>query len=197
MIALKNILVATDFEDAAETALTYGRTIAQTFGATLHLLHVTDDVRVAATAAEFYVPFDPTLQAEVDEAARIRLESLVIDSEGRGPRTKTAIRTSHVPAAVVVEYARESNIDLIVMGTHGRKALAHLLMGSVAERVVRTAPCPVLTVHHPEHEFVVPDALAAVAPRVGARSPTACSHTDAAWDVTGRLVGMLGFTAAR
>ena len=49
------------------------------------------------------------------------------------------------------------------MGTHGRGAMAHLLMGSVAERVVRTAPCPVLTVRHPEHEFVVPDALVAVA----------------------------------
>jgi nucleotide-binding universal stress UspA family protein len=162
MIALKNILVATDFEEAADAALTYGRTLAHAFGATLHVLHVTDDVRLAATGAEFYVPLDPTLQAEVDEAARIRLASLVIDSDGSGPRTKTAIGTSRAPAPVIVEYARANGIDLIVMGTHGRKALAHLLMGSVAERVVRTAPCPVLTVHHPEHEFVLPDILATV-----------------------------------
>jgi hypothetical protein len=63
----------------------------------------------------------------------------------------------------IVEYAEQERIDLIVTGTHGRGAVAHLLMGSVAERVVRTAPCPVLTVRHPEHESVVPDALVAVA----------------------------------
>ena len=66
-------------------------------------------------------------------------------------------------AEAIVEYAKEYNVDIIVMGTHGRGGFAHLLMGSVAERVVRTAPCPVLTVRHPEHEFIVPDALVAVA----------------------------------
>ena len=66
-------------------------------------------------------------------------------------------------AETIVQYAKDHAIDLIVMGTHGRRALEHLLMGSVAERVVRTAPCPVLTVRHPEREFVVPDALVAVA----------------------------------
>ena len=71
--------------------------------------------------------------------------------------------TSNAPAVAIVDYARRERIDLIVTGTHGRGAVAHLLMGSVAERVVRTAPCPVLTVRHPEHEFVVPDALVAVA----------------------------------
>ena len=59
--------------------------------------------------------------------------------------------------------AHASGVDLIVMGTHGRSGVAHLLMGSVAERVVQTAPCPVLTVRHPEHEFILPDALFAVA----------------------------------
>ena len=63
----------------------------------------------------------------------------------------------------IVEYARVEDIDLIVIGTHGRGALAHLVMGSVAERVVRFAPCPVLTVRHPEREFARPDTLAAVA----------------------------------
>ena len=75
--------------------------------------------------------------------------------------------TAISPAAAIVDYARREQIDLIVMGTHGRGGVAHLLMGSVAERVVRTAPCPVLTVRHPEHEFVLPDAL--VARREGLR----------------------------
>jgi len=71
--------------------------------------------------------------------------------------------TSNSPSAAIVTYARDASIDLIVMGTHGRGAIAQILMGSVAERVVRIAPCPVLTVRHPEHEFVLPDALVAVA----------------------------------
>ena len=65
------------------------------------------------------------------------------------------IRKSDAPADEIVKYAQEENIDLIVMGTHGRPGLAHLLMGSVAEKVVRTAPCPVLTLRHPEREVVV------------------------------------------
>ncbi len=75
---------------------------------------------------------------------------------------RTVIRTSNSPASAIVAYARDANVDLIVMGTHGRGAMAHLVTGSVAERGVRTAPCPVLTVRHPEHEFVLPDALVAV-----------------------------------
>lgn len=70
---------------------------------------------------------------------------------------------SNSPALTIVDYAMGHRIDLIVMGTHGRGALAHMVMGSVAERVVRLAPCPVLTVRHPEHEFVRPDALVPVA----------------------------------
>ena len=71
--------------------------------------------------------------------------------------------TSNAPAAAIVDYAKDKRIDLIVAGTHGRGGVARLLLGSVTERVVRTAPCPVLTVRHPEHEFVIPDALVAVA----------------------------------
>ena len=58
------------------------------------------------------------------------------------------------PVREIVSYAAETNADLVVLGTHGRGPVAHMLMGSVAERVVRTAPCPVLTVRHPQHEFV-------------------------------------------
>jgi nucleotide-binding universal stress UspA family protein len=60
------------------------------------------------------------------------------------------------PFLEIIRYAKEKNIDLIVLGTHGRSGLAHVMLGSVAERVVRIAPCPVLTVRHPEHEFVMP-----------------------------------------
>jgi nucleotide-binding universal stress UspA family protein len=75
---------------------------------------------------------------------------------------KPVLVTSSTPAGAIVEYARQSNADLILMGTHGRGAVAHFLMGSVAERVVRVAPCPVLTMRHSEREFLWPDALVAV-----------------------------------
>jgi nucleotide-binding universal stress UspA family protein len=155
MIALNKVLVATDFGEAADSALSYGRALARSFGAELHLLHVTDDVRLTAGVAEFYVPVDANLQAQIEDAAKARLADLAIDNDG--PKCRIAVLTSATPAPAIVEYARAQQIDLIVMGTRGRGALAHLLLGSVAERVVRTAPCPVLTLHHPEHEFVTPD----------------------------------------
>ena len=101
----------------------------------------------------------PDLQREVDEAARNQLDELILGSDGSGPAERSVIVMSSTPALAIVEYAKDHAIDLIVMGTHGRGPLAHLMMGSVAERVVRLAPCPVLTVRHPEHEFVHPDAL--------------------------------------
>jgi len=70
------------------------------------------------------------------------------------------------PATEIVHYAEEEDIDLIVMGTHGRGFMSHMVMGSVAEKVVRTAPCPVLTVRNANHGFVIPDAL----PRSAAKS---------------------------
>jgi nucleotide-binding universal stress UspA family protein len=162
MISPKNILVATDFSEASDAALLYGRSLAGAFGATLHVLHVTQDVYLQSLGSEAFVPSVPSLQQQVDEAARKQLANLVIDSDGSGPCTRTVIRSAYSPAQAIVLYAKNENIDLIVIGTHGLGAIGHLLMGSVAERVVRTAPCPVLTVRHPEHEFIVPDTLATV-----------------------------------
>jgi nucleotide-binding universal stress UspA family protein len=163
LIALKNVLVATDFGEAADAALTYGRTLAGAFGATLHVLHVVDTVSFTTLGAEAYASMTPDLQEQVEEAARTQLDERVMDSDGSGPPTRKALRRAQVPAAAITQYATDERIDLIVMGTRGRRGVAHLLMGSVAERVVRTASCPVLTVHHPEHEFVTPDALISVA----------------------------------
>jgi universal stress protein A len=163
MIAIENILIPTDFEEAADTALTYGRALAERFGATLHVLHVPENICLSAFAAENYAALYPQIQRDVENAARARLAELVIDSDHSGPKTRAVVLTSNAPALTIVDYAKDHRVDLIVMGTHGRGALAHLIMGSVAERVVRLAPCPVLTVRHPEHEFVRPDSLVAVA----------------------------------
>ncbi len=162
MITLKNILVAVDFSEPSDAALMYGRELAGRFGATLHVLHAVGDIAIGAFAAENFAALAPELQQQIEDGARRRLDGLVVDSDKSGPAAVKVIVTSSSPALSIVDYARDHNIDIIVIGTHGRGALAHLMMGSVAERVVRLAPCPVLTVHHPEREFVRPATVQAV-----------------------------------
>jgi nucleotide-binding universal stress UspA family protein len=161
MIALKNILVATDFGEQSDAALTYGRDLARTFDARLHVLHVVENL-VVRFANEASSAFLPELQTQLEEDARKRIEALVTNEDKATLHATCTVITSMGIAEAIVQYAKDHATDLIVVGTHGRRALEHLLMGSVAERVVRTAPCPVLTVRHPEREFVVPDALVAV-----------------------------------
>ena len=163
MITLKNVLVAIDFGEASETALAYGRELARMAGATLHVLHVVENVIAGAVGVEGYVTDFASLQREVEESARKQLDSMVTDEDRRTLAAKTVTKTSNSPALSIVSYARDAHIDLIIVGTHGRGGMAHLFMGSVAERVVRAAPCPVLTVRNPEHGFVLPDALQVVA----------------------------------
>jgi nucleotide-binding universal stress UspA family protein len=90
--------------------------------------------------------------AEWEAQARTRLTEIVPATAAA--KTIVATRVGS-PYTEIVRYAAQHRIDLIVLGTHGRGPLGHLLLGSVAERVVRTAPCPVLTVRHPQREFVV------------------------------------------
>ena len=163
MITLKRVLVATDFGEAADAALLYGRELARTFGASLDVLHVADNVFAHAVGVEGFVTTYPAVQSDIEDAARAQLDRLVSDEDRATLGARAVLRVSATPAIEIVRYAKDAGADLIVIGTHGRGAVAHLLMGSVAERVVRTAPCPVLTVRHPEHDFVLPDALVAVA----------------------------------
>jgi nucleotide-binding universal stress UspA family protein len=163
MITLKNILVATDFSEPSDAALTYGRALARNFGATLHVVHVVGNVPTLVCGAEAYAVSMPELQQELEDSARQQLAAILVDNDLPPMLVRQLVITSNAPAAAIVDYATRERIDLIVTGTQGRGGVAHLLMGSVAERVVRTAPCPVLTVRHPEHEFVVPDTLVVAA----------------------------------
>jgi nucleotide-binding universal stress UspA family protein len=162
MITLKNILVATDFSEPSKAALTYGRALAGNFGATLHVVHVVGNVPMVVYGAEAYAASMPDLQQEIEDSGRAQLADLLKEDPQAVPMQSLVI-TSDAPAMAIVDYAAREKIDLIITGTHGRGGVAHLVMGSVAERVVRTAPCPVLTVRHPEHEFVIPDVYATVA----------------------------------
>ena len=162
MMALKKVLVATDFEPASESALRYGRVLARSFGAELHVLHIVENLLAHAVDVYSYASDAPGAQRDLEHDARARTEALLDDDDRRELRAVAVTKTSNGPADAILDYARENGIDLILMGSHGRGAVARFLMGSVAERVVRMAPCPVLTVRHPEHDFVFPDALIAL-----------------------------------
>jgi nucleotide-binding universal stress UspA family protein len=158
MVVLKNVLVATDFGEAANLAMAYGRELVRTFNARLHVLHVVENVMLRYSAE---VPFTvlPELQSDLEVAARTQLDQAVTADDRASFEVIPEIQTAASVPVAIAEYARAQKIDLIVMGTHGRGGVQHLLMGSVAERVVRTAPCPVLTVRTPERDFLAPDAL--------------------------------------
>jgi nucleotide-binding universal stress UspA family protein len=154
--AIRRILVPTDFSATADAALDYARLLAGRFGAALQLLHVLDDPFVTeGLAAEAYMTEAPVLRSALLRDAQDRLGHRVaplpgvseIEGTPRASRVDAEVLFGH-GAKTIAEYAAEREADLIVMGTHGRTGVAHLLLGSVAERVVRHAPCPVLTVKH-------------------------------------------------
>jgi len=152
---ISRILVPTDFSAASDAALAFARTVASTFGASLHLLHVFEDPIVPAGIVEAYAPLPTELRAALVEDARTQLATRVSDEDRLHFRATTEI-VSGSSAMAIVEYAQDHHNDLIVMGTHGRTGVSHLLLGSVAERVVRLAPCPVLTVRADKVVFKQP-----------------------------------------
>jgi universal stress protein A len=140
------ILVPTDFSETADEALAYAKTLAGCFGASLHLLHVFRDPHAPAMyVPEVYVSVpDATRERALDDARARMAERLGPDEETYFHGTRAIV--TGLTANQIVKYAADHGVELIVMGTHGRRGVAHLLLGSVAEHVVRTAPCPVLTV---------------------------------------------------
>jgi nucleotide-binding universal stress UspA family protein len=160
MISLQKILVATDFSDPSNAALGYGRELARTFGATLTVVHVVDDLMSRNYGIDGgMVLSDPALQRQLEADARRQVDNAVRREPFALLNASGLVLVSNSPSTAIVQCAHQCGSDLIVMGTHGRSGFAHLLMGSVAERVVQTAPCPVLTVRNPQPEFVVPDAV--------------------------------------
>jgi len=179
MIKMQKILCPVDFSECSDHALQYAIALAQTFKAELHLIYVLEPVTYGpATGATTITGATPAtgattatgglgglgggldgLGAEFLEEVRISSTNALTDLAKRARKQhapiveRIMIGTSFVE---IVKYARDQDVDLIVMGTHGRTGLPHVLIGSCAERVVRKAPCPVLTVKHPSHDFVMP-----------------------------------------
>ena len=140
------ILVPTDFSPQSAAALATAKELAARFAASIHLLHVLEDPYATASfAAEVYGYIPPGLKESWQRAAEKQMLAVFPATERELFRATSDVAFG-APARTIVEYAEADGFDLIVMGTHGRGGVAHLLLGSVAERVVRTAGCPVLTV---------------------------------------------------
>ena len=149
MTAVRNVLVAFDFGEAADAVLAYGRAFARSFGATLHVLHVNENIFMRAVVG------DPrSMQANALERVKERVKERITDDDRRSLRVRVVGEASDNVAQTVVDYARAEHIDFIVTGTHGRTGVGRAVLGSVAEHIVRTAPCPVLTVRQHERDFV-------------------------------------------
>jgi nucleotide-binding universal stress UspA family protein len=152
MIDLRRILVPIDFSKYSQNALTYAVALAEKFDAELYLLHVVQNL--AVFFPDILAVSAPSTE-ELNQSVRRALDRVIQESRMGNLKVHTEVRQG-TPFYEIINYAQENTIDLIVMGTHGRTGLVHVLMGSVTEKVVRKSPCPVLTVRHPEHEFVHP-----------------------------------------
>lgn len=136
MCPIQTILVPVDFSEHSSRALEYAAQLARRFGAALHVIHVMHmpaDVRITGT-------WWSTLRGQALEALRALVEGM----DTTGLKVESHIAEGH-PSESIVELATKLGADLIVMGSHGRTGIAHVLLGSVAERTIRNAPCPVIT----------------------------------------------------
>ncbi|MFO7905479.1 MAG: universal stress protein [Planctomycetota bacterium] len=150
MITLDRILVPTDFSEGSEQARAYACELASRFTVEIHLLHV-----VPPTSFPSYVAPIPDHFFHLEESARQELEQWDDPALENASNVVRSVSMG-TPFVDIVRYAREKEVDLIVIGTHGRSGLSHALIGSVTEKVVRKAECPVLSVRPKGHQFVKP-----------------------------------------
>jgi len=145
MFTIKRMLVPTDFSATSDLALEYAVDIAVRYGASIHLLHVLEDPAFTTGYPDGFFAELPALRVQMTEEAERRLKALATDCAKANAVATVKVVVGR-PAKAIAQEATERGSDLVVMGTHGRSGFAHLVLGSVAERVVRIAPCPVLTV---------------------------------------------------
>jgi len=145
MKQIKKILFPIDFASHFESLLPWVSTFARKFDATVYVLFVAQDL---ANFTTFYVPHGniQTFQQEAMESARKRMAAAVEEHFKGFPKLETRVESGPA-AAKILELAKKEKIDLIIMGAHGRKGLDRAIFGSVADKVVQGAPCPVLTIH--------------------------------------------------
>jgi nucleotide-binding universal stress UspA family protein len=155
MTQINKILFPTDFSPCANQAMDHALYLANRYGATLHMLHAIvlheDDPH---NAAAHFADIDE-IQQRLQDLARIEMKAAVMERNAVNADVVMQQRRGISAADVILEYSGQEGIDLIVMGTHGRRGLGHLFLGSVTEQVVRCAPCPVLTLRERESPHAV------------------------------------------
>jgi nucleotide-binding universal stress UspA family protein len=145
VLEIHQVLAPTDFSRHAEAAVRFACGLAQRLGADLHLLHVLPDVVPVGPDPMLAPSLPPEYYSETENQSLEALGKVVNPAWGCPTNVQTAVRWGGAVEGIV-GYATDMNIDLIVIATHGRTGLSHALLGSVAERIVREAPCPVLTI---------------------------------------------------
>ena len=152
MISLKKILCPIDHSDCSKEALKYAVSFAMKEEAKLLLLHIIDirSFNEELDAISKQIPDEETF-----EQLRVKLLDCIPEAI-RDDMDVEAIVIQGIPFVEIISTAKEKEIDMIVIGSHGRTGISHMMLGSVSEKVVRKAPCPVLTVRQPGHEFVMP-----------------------------------------
>ena len=157
MLKLKKILYPTDFSEYSFAALPFAVGLTQQNDAELYCLHVVEIPRQEYLLGDYMVALEvPHVPKDkIIRTARARLEKFVVENLSELNKITPRVLNG-TPFVEIIRYAKDQFIDLIVIGTHGHSALAAMLLGSVAEKVVRKAPCPVLTVRDPRHKFEAP-----------------------------------------
>ncbi len=149
---IQRVLVPVDFSPNCRKAVTYAMAFAKQFGARMTFLHV---VQVNYAYGEFGAIDFTALEREMRAGAEKELLGLLAEANAAGVAADSLVREGS-PPKVIAEVAQEAGIDLLVISTHGYTGLKHVLMGSIAESVVRYAPCPVLVVRQNQQDFVKP-----------------------------------------
>lgn len=151
MIAIKKLLVPTDLGEYSQFAFKYAVALAEAFAAKVYVLHVHEPFPQGAVFEGMV--YDSKLVAKAEAKARGDLDAIVAQLTAQKIQAEPVFVTGRAYIEIVRQ-AERLEVDLIVLATHGRRGVSHLVLGSNAEKVVRLSPCPVLTVKHPEHEFV-------------------------------------------
>lgn len=155
MLKIEKILIPTDFSEQSKVAVPYALDMANRYDAELHVIHVFDE---AALDPMFFSYSEKNAQEffnEVEEGFEAEVESF-LDIPGELDVNLYPVLANGNPFVEIIRYAKEQDMDMVIIGTHGRTGLSHMLLGSVAEKVIRKAHCPVLAVRSPDFEFEPP-----------------------------------------
>jgi universal stress protein A len=155
VLEIRTILVPTDFSRHSEAALRYACGLAERMGSALHLLHVLTEVMPVGPDPMLAPVLPPEYFRETEAASREALANVLDPAWGKPSAVEMCVRWGS-PVDVIVDHAATQGVDLIVIATHGRTGLSHVLLGSVAERIIRESPCPVLTIRDRTHGSEAP-----------------------------------------